>query len=181
MNPNIPSQYKWLENEGAPKVLVEALKLVGIREVVGQRHNPIILSWAEELGIRNIYTNDELPWCGLAMGYVALKAGKNIPLKGWDILRALKWAAFGTKVSQAKLGDVLIFQRPGGGHVGIYVGEDDTHYHVLGGNQSNMFGFTRIAKSRLAAIRRPEYNIGVPPNVRRVFLKPTGIVSDNEA
>ena len=35
------------------------------------------------------------------------------------------------------LGDILTFKRNGGGHVGLYVGEDKDCYHVLGGNQGN--------------------------------------------
>ena len=49
----------------------------------------------------------------------------------------------------------MTFKRPGGGHVGFYVGEDSTAYHVLSGNQFDKVGITRIDKSRLVAIRWP--------------------------
>ncbi len=52
-------------------------------------------------------------------------------------LWALSWSNWGNPVSEPMLGDILTFKRTGGGHVGIYVGEDLTHYHVLGGNQGN--------------------------------------------
>jgi cell wall-associated NlpC family hydrolase len=35
------------------------------------------------------------------------------------------------------LGDVLVFRRGGGGHVALYVGEDEEAFHVLGGNQAD--------------------------------------------
>lgn len=57
------------------------------------------------------------------------------------------------------LGDALTFKRNGGGHVGIYVGEDSTCYHVLGDNQSNMVCITRIEKTRCSGIRRTEWKI----------------------
>jgi hypothetical protein len=56
----------------------------------------------------------------------------------------LNWNGF-NKEKTMMLG-VLTFKRKGGGHVGIYVGEDSKCYHVLGGNQSNMT--IRIEKSR---------------------------------
>jgi uncharacterized protein (TIGR02594 family) len=174
----IPTQYKWLLNETGPRMIVEALKLVGIRETVGPTHNPVILGWAEALGAKGIYKTDETPWCGLAHAYVALKAGKE-PLRGWDMLRALAWADWEQPSPCPMLGDTLVFTRPGGGHVGLYVGEDSQCYHVLGGNQSNAYGFARIAKGRLFSTRRPKYNVQ-PVNVRQIQLAATGAVSTDE-
>jgi hypothetical protein len=79
------------------------------------------------------------------------------------------------------LGDVLTFKRNGGGHVGIYVGEDQTHYHVLGGNQNNSVNVARIAKSRLTQARRTAWKIAQPANVRKVHLEPKGVITTNEA
>jgi cell wall-associated NlpC family hydrolase len=79
------------------------------------------------------------------------------------------------------LGDVLTFKRNGGGHVGIYVGEDQTHYHVLGGNQNNSVNVARIAKSRLNQARRTAWKIAQPANVRKVHLEPKGVITTNEA
>jgi hypothetical protein len=47
------------------------------------------------------------------------------------------------------LGTILVFSRGSGGHVGVYMGEDSTHYHVLGGNQSDRVSVARIPKTRL--------------------------------
>ena len=54
--------YSYLNAEKAPKLLVEALKMLGTKEVVGKAHNPVILGWAEELGRKKVYTADEIPW-----------------------------------------------------------------------------------------------------------------------
>lgn len=179
----IPEKYKYLEKEGAPRMLVEALKLVGIKEVKGSEHNPIIMSWARELGekMEKVYLADEIPWCGLAHAIVAFRAKKGVVK---DPLWALNWGNFGDYTETAMLGDTLVFVRKTAdgkkaGHVGLYVGEDATTYHVLGGNQSDMYGFTRIAKSRLYTARRPRYN-NPPTNIRRIFLKPDGTISNNE-
>ena len=50
--------YAWLKKERAPKILVEAVKHIGVKEIVGKQHNPTILSWAKALGLDKVYTND---------------------------------------------------------------------------------------------------------------------------
>jgi len=170
-------RYNWLEEEKSPRILVQAVKLIGTKEIVGKQHNPIILDWARELGLK-MYTNDEIPWCGLFIAYCAHKAGVEVvdaPL--W----ALNWAKYGTHVNQPMLGDVLTFKRDGGGHVGIYVGEDRTHYHIIGGNQGNQVNIMRIAKTRLHQARRTAWKIAQPANVRVIKLESQGTISTNEA
>jgi uncharacterized protein (TIGR02594 family) len=174
----LPQQYLWLLKEGAPKMIVQALSLYGTIEGPGNKNNPLILSWAKELGVDDYYTEDEIPWCGLFMGVVAKRAGKQLP---HELLRALSWAQFGTASDKPMLGDVLVFKREGGGHVTLYVGEDDTAFHCLGGNQSDSVCITRIAKARLFACRRPVYASGQPANVRSIYLTASGIISTNEA
>lgn len=170
--------YAWLKKEKSPKILVEAVKLIGTKEIVGKANNPTILSWAKALGLEKVYTNDEIPWCGLFIAYCCHAAGLQVvkhPL--W----ALNWNKYGNVAQVPMLGDVLTFTRNGGGHVGIYVGEDDTHYHVLGGNQNNSVSVSRIAKSRLSQARRTAWKIAQPANVRVVRLEPKGVITTNEA
>ena len=171
-------QYNWLLEEPAPRHLLEALKLYGTTEVVGSAHNPVILDWAKECQIPG-YNADEIPWCGLFMAVVMKRAGREFPKTP---LWARAWAEFGVApLFPAQLGDVLVFSRSGGGgHVGIYVGEDKTSYHVLGGNQGNMVNVVRILRTRLITHRRPAYN-NAPENIRQIELSAFGRVSENEA
>jgi hypothetical protein len=67
---------------------------------------------------------------------------------------ARNWLQFGQAVPPVT-GAVLVFARGSGGHVGFAVGQDDTHFHVLGGNQSDAVTVARIAKSRLLGARWP--------------------------
>jgi uncharacterized protein (TIGR02594 family) len=176
----IPDQYKFLQNISTlPKVIAEGLKLIGTKEVVGNGSNAEILSWRDELNSSGNkiegFSDDDIPWCGLFVAIVCLRSGKDIvesPL--W----ARNWAKFGKKSSPAKLGDVLTFVRPSGGHVGFYIAEDDSCYHVLGGNQSNAVTITRIEKSRLIASRN-KYN-NAPESAKPYFVTNNGIVSKNE-
>lgn len=174
----LPPQYQWLSKEAGPRILVEALKTYGVAEKPGPGSNPSILKWAENVGLDRVYKSDETAWCGLWMAYVAKQAGWDDPV---NPLWARNWLNFGTPQKKAALGDVLVFSRGSGGHVGLYVGEDDTAYHVLGGNQSNRVTIKRIAKSRLLGIRRCPWRINQPPNVRPIKLAAKGSLSTNEA
>lgn len=175
---NLPNEYKWLAKEPAPRMLIQGLTLFGVTEKPGKGSNPIIMSWAHELKAPDWYIDDDTPWCGLFAAIVAKRSGKTTPK---DYLGALNWARWGTECIPA-LGCVMVFRRQGAGkgHVGIYVGEDATHYHVLGGNQGNQVSIVRVAKSRFVAAR-DQYKTARPRNVRPRFLKDTGRVSTNEA
>jgi len=167
----LPSRYAWLEQEGAPRMLVEALKLYGTKEQPGTGDNPEIMAWAKEVGLRNAYSADSVPWCGLFMAVVAKRAGKDVPK---DPLWALNWRNFGTPVSRPMLGDVMAMSRNGGGHVTLYVFETDTHYYGLGGNQDDKVNITAFLKTRDLYFRRPKYNVQ-PDNVRVIKLNAQGL------
>ena len=171
--------YDWLKFEKEPRHLVEAAKLIGTKEVPGLDSNPTIMAWAKELNLHEIYRNDDTAWCGLFIAITLKRAGREI-LHQYGNLRAREWANYGVKVNKAELADILVFIRPGGGHVGYYVAEDKECYHVLGGNQSNMVNVIRIEKSRCTAIRRVKYN-NKPQNIRSIVLSGTSEISKNEA
>jgi uncharacterized protein (TIGR02594 family) len=188
----LPAQYRWLEAEPGPRMIVEALKEHGTLEAPGTADNPKIIGWQAELeaaGLGRVYAgvyrHDAIPWCGLFMAIVAHRANierrpERKPPRLY--LSALEWAAFGTSVPKggAALGDVLVFKRKGGGHVGLYVGHDDSAFHVLGGNQSDRVTISRLSKQRLVAARRPAYR-AKPKNVRPIPLSASGSLSVNEA
>ena len=192
------SNYAWLDTIGQlPRVIVEGRKLIGVVETPGPKNNPIIMGWGAEVGVDALgyrYTEDAVPWCGLYVAAVAKRAGKQIP---FGPLYALNWSKFGEPVAERKglsvdaplvyhgdrrpsLGDVLVFRREGGGHVGFYIGEDDNYFCVLGGNQSDSVSITWIAKSRCVAVRRPAYT-SPPESVKPYRLGRSGAISRNEA
>lgn len=177
----LPNKYAWLYNEGAPKMLVESIKHYGTLEHVGKGSNPNITAWAKEVGVSGWYTDDDIPWCGLFVGVVAKRCGYPFPAS--QLLAARQWINWGEPVTLGRemLWDVMVFERPGGGHVGFLVGENDKAFLVYGGNQSNAVGFAWIDKKRLLGARRPKYAIGEPKNVRKIYLSETGEYSVNEA
>lgn len=173
---NIAWPFQWITQERGPKMILEAVKLYGIREGVGRLNNPVIIGWAKEIGIDD-YLIDSIPWCGLFIGVVAYRAGKEVV---HEPLWAANWLNFGVRVDEAMFGDVLVFKRPGGNHVGLYIGESSDFYFVFGGNQGDAVGIIMIEKSRLRGIRRPKYNIQ-PTNVRKILLNSIGDISTNES
>jgi uncharacterized protein (TIGR02594 family) len=155
-----------------------AKSLLGTKEVSGKGNNPAILNWAKGIGgwVAKFYNADEIPWCGLFVAHCMKKNG--IPVHD-GVLSALSWNSWGTPLSKGVPGAVMVFVRPGGGHVGFYVSEDKEAYHILGGNQSDNVTVSRVAKSRLKGIRWPK---GKPaPTQGPVYAKFTGALSTNEA
>lgn len=135
--------------------LEEAKHLVGTKEVLGEKSNPDILDWAKDLDIS--YRGDDVPWCGLFVAHCIGATLTQETLPG-NPLGARQWERFGDATSPRE-GAVLVFWREspasGKGHVGFYLGEDDTAYQVLGGNQSNSVCLTWISKDRLRQARWP--------------------------
>jgi uncharacterized protein (TIGR02594 family) len=174
----LPTAYRWLLQLASPRIIVEALKLYGIREVPGKDNAPEIMAWAKECNLDKAYAADVTPWCGLFAAVVVKRAGYapvSTPL--W----ARAWGHFGTPSVTPGLGDVLVFQREGGGHVGFYVGDDSSAYHVLGGNQGDAVSIVRIAKNRLLVARRPLWQVAQPASVKPYRLAAAGGLSGNEA
>jgi len=170
----IPKKYLWVTKEEGPLMVLAALKEFGTLETPGTKNNPKILSWAAEVGanVADVYKADSIPWCGLFMAVVAKRANKKVPK---DPLWALNWGSFGHHVDNPAFGDVLVFTRrtsdgKTAGHVGLYIAESKTHFHVLGGNQSDAVTFTTIPKSRLYTARRPDYKVQ-PANVKRYYIQ----------
>jgi uncharacterized protein (TIGR02594 family) len=176
----LPEKYKWLLKESGPLHMLEALKHYGLLETAGKGSTVDIMKWAKETGVSGWYSDDSVPWCGLFVGICMKRA--TWPIKP-TLLSALSWQDFGDKVAkgQESYGDILVFIRPGGGHVGFYVGESKTAFLVLGGNQSDSVSLTWVAKDRLVACRRPHWRSSQPTNVRKIYLEQDGTVSKNEA
>lgn len=181
----LPNQYAWLANEPGPRMLMQAVALYGTVEFAGSKNNPIIMSWAEETGYEKVYTHDSIAWCGLGMAICAKRAGWDYHPRN-NALYALNWAYWGNEVpdkTKAMLGDVGVWQRKGGGHVGQIIGYDTQgFYHVIGFNQDNQCSIKRKPIKGIVAVRRAPWRLSQPPNVRRIKLQAAGApISINEA
>ncbi|MBB5636754.1 uncharacterized protein (TIGR02594 family) [Pedobacter cryoconitis] len=175
----LPQKFTWLDSFKSPRIWVEARRHYGLLEIPGKDSNPNILAWAKEVGVSGWYTNDDIPWCGLFVGVCVQRAGYKTV--GSKLLAALEWSKWGIEVGKGQEGfnDILVFKRPGGGHVGFYCGENDKAFLVYGGNQSNAVGLAWIEKTRLVACRRVAFK-NKPETVKKIRLSDSGAFSENE-
>lgn len=194
-----------------PKIVLTALGTYGVKETPGPGDTAAILSWAKALDragklAPGEYQHDAVAWCALGVAYWALSAGKPVIDKP---LWALNWRTYGNVVAAnhgtlirpsliffggkvASLGDILVFARripaadaPSGftiaGHVGLYIAEDVTHYHVLGANQGDAVSIVPVEKSRCVAVRRPPYATAMPASARPYIVEAAGALATSEA
>ncbi len=133
--------------------IVEFEKVLGWHEV---RDRDRLARWLRSDG-KTLGDPSKLPWCGDAMDTALALALPDEPRPG-DLGKnpywALNWQFLGRKCPPC-FGAVGVFKRTSGGHVGVLIGQDDTAYHVLGGNQSDAITRTWIDKKRMVDARWP--------------------------
>lgn len=159
----------------------------GLQETPGPNSNPVILNWNKMIGGPKWYDNDDKAWCALAVNAVLqacglpMAAGAKTPSDPYDLLRARSFTTYGVSLTIPALGALMVFDRPEGAHVGLYLGERKDAYYVFGANQSNTIGKAWLQKSRLIATRWPD-TVPLPDSPARIWLNSVGgPVSTNEA
>lgn len=133
--------------------IVEGKKVWGLHEV---RDNAKLRAWLRSDG-KTLGDPKALPWCG---DYTETAIKNTLPKEpfpgalGKNPYWARNWLHFG-EATEPCYGAVIVFSRSKGGHVGFVVGEDDTDYYTLGGNQSDSVNIVRISKTRFLGCRWP--------------------------
>jgi uncharacterized protein (TIGR02594 family) len=135
-----------------------ARSYIGEREVKGMAHNPVVVGFWKLAKLGGI-KNDEVPWCAGFVG--AMLEASGIRSARSDSSRAyLKW---GERMDVPEYGCVVVFNRPGGGHVGFCVGIDDLgRLLILGGNQGDAVSILPFWPDRVAGFRRVPWNGAIP-------------------
>lgn len=143
------------------KLLKIAFAELGVEEIPGEVHNPVVLKYAEDTKIQGI-TSDEIPWCSTFVNWVAWRAGLRYSGKP----NARSWLNTGIKVTRPEPGDVVVFWRESPeswkGHVGFFLGisPDRKRVYCLGGNQGNRVSVsayrinTVLSYQRLAPVEK---------------------------
>lgn len=130
-----------------------ALQEIGVEEIIGSRHNPIVTGYFKESG-HSWVKDDETAWCSAFMNAMARRSC----LESTGKLDARSWLTVGEEITEPQIGDVVVFWRnsPSSwqGHVAIYIREDKHYIYCLGGNQNNKVGIDKYKKSRLLGYRR---------------------------
>lgn len=153
-----------------PVWIVEARRMLGLHEVRNAKTLDKLLRM----------DTSEIPWCGAFVGYVVGTALPHEPLPA-NPLWARNWLKLGVPVSAPApaLGDIAVFSRGSGGHVGFVVGHDATALHILGGNQTNAVTIARVAKKRLLGLRWAKTGGARGPVLPKTTIG--GTLSTNEA
>lgn len=133
---------------------------VGVKEIVGGKHNPIILDYFHKIGHKWV-TTDEMAWCGAVVNWAAMESGCQMSNR----LDAYSWLNIGQEVKNPVLGDVVVFWRGNYKgecirgtsimkcHVGLFVNEIEGKINTLGGNQNNEVNISPFPKERVLSYR----------------------------
>lgn len=135
------------------EILLEFLRMYGLKEVVGKEHNPDILAMFAEIGFGYVQ-DDETAWCSTALNYICKKLGYERS----GSLAARSWLKIGTKILEPTLGDIVVFWRESPsswkGHVGLFISQDIDNVYTLGGNQNNSVSILPYPRDRVLGYRR---------------------------
>ncbi|WP_314368017.1 TIGR02594 family protein [Neisseria cinerea] len=157
--------------------LAEARKHIGLKEIPGAKHNPIIQAWLK--GLVAWWKDDETPWCGVFVAHCLKAGGRDLP-KNW--FRAKEYETYGSPLEQPAYGCVATFTRQGGGHVGFVVGETEKgDLLIYSGNQSNGVNIAAFPKLRATSYHWPSKGGQLlPPDSSRYTL-PKGIAAASKS
>lgn len=99
-----------------------------------------------------------VPWCAAFVSGVLKRKGYK-PSKSPNNARSYLTYGKHVDITQAQEGDIAVFNRKGGGHVGFYVSHSGDSIKILGGNQKDSVSYsTRSITEKgneLLGIRRP--------------------------
>ena len=126
-----------------------ALGEVGQSEIRGQDHNARIVEYHATTTLQA--TTDETAWCSSFVNWCLHRAG----IRGTDSAAAASWLRWGTPVGSRPGAITIIYSRGAantslsvsGNHVAFLVSDSDTHYLLLGGNQSNQVRVSAYPKA----------------------------------
>ncbi|MBY0469279.1 MAG: TIGR02594 family protein [Burkholderiaceae bacterium] len=134
-----------------PAWLALARADIGQKETLGPNDSPWIRRMLAALGASWLLGQ---PWCGGAVAEWMRKARIEQLPKYW--YRAKAWLDWGIPLAQPIVGCVVVFEREGGGHVGLVAGVDQAgRLMVLGGNQRNQVCVAPFDRARAIGYRWP--------------------------
>ncbi|MFM4953960.1 TIGR02594 family protein [Aeromonas dhakensis] len=135
-----------------PRWILQAENHIGVKEVKGATHNPVIVQFWKDIrrgGIRD----DETPWCAAFVGAMLERCG----IQSTRFESAKSYLSWGEQLDRPVYGCVVVFSRDGGGHVGFVVGKDKAgNLLVLGGNQGDAVNVKAFPLSRVTGYRWPQ-------------------------
>lgn len=133
-----------------PPWLAKARSHIGITEIGGSKHNPTIIKFHSFTSLSA--QDDETPWCASFACACLEESGITSPKSA----AAISFLSWGNKLTTPRIGCIVVMSRPGGNHVGFYVGGDAQTIKILGGNQSNQVKVSSFSKDIVKGYRWPD-------------------------
>lgn len=134
-----------------PLWLTEARKHIGVREIPGVNHHPLIVSMWKAIR-RGGIKDDETPWCAAFVGFCL----ENVGIVSSRFESAKSYLEWGQRLLWPVEGCIVVFTRDGGGHVGFCTGvAPDGRLLILGGNQGNEVCIRAFPRERVSGYRWP--------------------------
>ncbi len=166
------------------QLLKIAFNELGTEEIAGSEHNPEVLKYAKETGIKGV-TTDEIPWCSTFVNWVAWKAGLQHSKKA----NARSWLNVGIKTTSPEPGDIVVFWRESPqswkGHVGIFLGfsHNNKRVYCLGGNQGNRVSVSAYRANTVLSFQRltNEKKLVIPEPVLKLKSRGERVVALQDA
>lgn len=124
-----------------------------VSELAGGKHNLRILQYQMSTTLKA--TSDEVPWCAAFVCWVLDQA----KLPSTKSSAARSYLKYGVEVKDPYPGCIVVISRgdnPQQGHVGFFIGQNEQHVFIFGGNQGNCVCLEAFDKSRVLAYRAPE-------------------------
>jgi len=136
-----------------PRWILEAERLLGIKEVPGIKANEEIIALFRDSGHEDV-TSDETAWCAAAVGGTLARAG----FKNTGSLAARSYEKYGKALSKPEKYCIGVMKRGDSswqGHVGYVLDWDKTTVTMLGGNQSDGMTVAKFPRNKFLAFRWP--------------------------
>lgn len=136
---------------GDPAWLRVAREHIGVQEIPGVNHHPLILQMWRAIK-RGGIKDDETPWCAAFVGFCLEEVG--IVSSRFESARS--YLTWGRQIDKPVHGCIVVFTRNGGGHVGFLTGYTPTgDLLILGGNQGNEVNIRAFPRGRVSGYRWP--------------------------
>lgn len=142
------------QNDDSPSWLVRARKELGVKEIVGNNHNPRVLEYHQATRLRA--KDDETAWCSSFVCWVLEQEGINSTRSA----AAASYLTFG-RPSLLNPGAVIVFGKhdpdaKGSGHVGFVNAFPEGEWvEVLSGNCNNAVRLKKYRWAEAVAVRWP--------------------------
>ena len=175
-------------SDDAPPWLEVMRAITGLTETPGSDDNPKIMAMPRFIAYRfpeqsdycDLYTGDDVAWCGLTAAFCMAVCDISGPFGKTDTdkwMWALSWSDDDnyTHIDKPKLGCVVVMERSGGGHVTFYEETDSNgNYRCRGGNQSDMVNVSSYDPDTVVALVWPKTQPTPPATPAQVDVTVTG-------